>query len=143
VLWEEIGEQQSRNRKIANQCSQERGLTLAGGAGNFCEDKKMNEVYTIHEIKEKLEPVFRNAPIEKAVLFGSHAKGLQTASSDIDIAVDSQGKLLNINFYGVLEEMSECLKKRIDLIEFSEIRKGSLLYSTVTQEGVLLYERQR
>ena len=101
----------------------------------------MSEVYTIDEIKEKLEPVFRNTPIEKAVLFGSHAKGLQTISSDIDIAIDSQGKLLNINFYGVLEEISECLKKRVDLIEFSEIREGSSIYSAVTQEGVLLYER--
>jgi len=102
----------------------------------------MTHIYTANEIKEKLEPIFRNAPIEKAVLFGSYAKGLQTPSSDIDIVIDSQGKLLNINFYGVLEEISECLNKRIDLIEISEIRKGSPIDSVVTQEGVLLYERQ-
>ena len=102
----------------------------------------MNEIYTVSEIQEELEPIFRNAPIEKAVLFGSHAKGLQTSSSDIDIAIDSQGELLNIDFYGVLEDISERLKKRIDLIEFSEIQEGSSIYSAVTQEGVLLYERQ-
>jgi len=103
----------------------------------------MTHVYTTNEIKEKLEPIFRSAPIEKAFLFGSYAKGLQTSSSDIDIVIDSRGELLNINFYGVLEDISECLKKRIDLIEFSEIQEGSSIYSAVTQEGVLLYERQR
>ena len=102
----------------------------------------MPHIYTVNEIKEKLEPIFRGSPIAKAFLLGSHAKGLQTPSSDIDIVIDSQGELLNINFYGVLDEISECLKKRIDLIEFSEIQKNSALYSAVTQEGVLLYERQ-
>ena len=103
----------------------------------------MTHLYTTNEIKEKLEPIFRNAPIEKALLFGSYAKGLQTPSSDIDIVIDSQGELLNIHFYGILEDISACLEKRIDLIEFSEIRKDSPVYSAVTQEGVLLYERQR
>jgi predicted nucleotidyltransferase len=58
----------------------------------------MIHVYTAKEIKEKLEPIFRKASIEKAVLFGSYAKGLQTPSSDIDIVIDSQGKLLDIHF---------------------------------------------
>ncbi|MCL2293404.1 MAG: nucleotidyltransferase domain-containing protein [Spirochaetes bacterium] len=102
----------------------------------------MSQVYTANKIKEKLEPIFKNAPIEKAILFGSYAKGVQTPSSDIDIVIDSNGKLLNINFYGVLEDITECLNKRIDLIEISEIRKNSPIYS-VTEEGFILYERKR
>ena len=95
------------------------------------------------EIKEKLNPIFKNAPIEKAILFGSYAKGLQSPTSDVDIVIDSQGKLLNIHFYGILEEITECLNKRIDLFELSEIRVNSPIYSAITQEGVILYERQR
>jgi predicted nucleotidyltransferase len=102
----------------------------------------VSQVYTVNEIKEKLEPIFRNAPIEKAILFGSYAKGLQTSLSDVDIVIDSNGKLLNINFYGVLEDIKECLNKRIDLIEISEIRKNSPIYSIVVQEGIILYERK-
>ena len=101
----------------------------------------MSDIYTANEIKEKLEPIFKNAPIEKAILFGSYAKGLQTSTSDIDIVIDSNGKLLNIDFYGVLEDIKECLDKKIDLIEISEIRENSPIYSVV-QEGVTLYERK-
>ena len=103
----------------------------------------MSQAYTTTELKEKLEPIFKNAPIEKAILFGSYAKGLQTSTSDVDIVIDSNGKLLNINFYGVLEDITECLDKRIDLIEISEIRKNSPIYSIVEQEGIVLYERKR
>ena len=99
--------------------------------------------YSTTEIREKLAPIFKNAPIEKAVLFGSYAKGVQTPTSDVDIVIDSRGELLNIHFYGVLEEITECLNKRIDLIEISEVREESPLYSTIAQEGVVLYERQR
>ena len=102
----------------------------------------MSQVYTVDEIKEKLEPIFRNASIEKAFLFGSYAKGLQTPTSDIDIVIDSNGKLLNINFYGVLEEIQECLDKRVDLIEITEIQNNSPIYPIIKQEGVILYERK-
>ena len=102
----------------------------------------MSQIYTAKEIKEKLEPIFKNAPIEKAILIGSYAKGLQTPLSDIDIVIDSNNKLLNINFYGVLEDIKECLNKRIDLIEISEIRKNSPVESAIMQEGVVLYERK-
>jgi len=102
----------------------------------------MNQVvYTRKEIKEKLEPIFKAAPIEKAILFGSYAKGLQTSSSDVDIIIDSNGKLLNIDFYGVLEDITECLDKRVDLIEISQICKDSPIYQIVEQEGVVLYDR--
>ena len=97
--------------------------------------------YSTTEIRERLAPIFKNAPIEKAVLFGSYAKGVQTPTSDVDIVIDSRGKLLNIHFYGVLEEITECLNKRIDLFEISEVREESPLYSAIAQEGVTLYER--
>jgi len=102
----------------------------------------MEKVYTTDEIKEKLQPIFEAAPIEKAILFGSYANGLQNPSSDIDIIIDSKGKLLNIYFYGVLEDITECLDKRIDLIEISEIREDSPIFRIVEQEGVVLYDRQ-
>ena len=100
-------------------------------------------VYTKKEIQEKLEPIFKAAPIEKAILFGSYAKGLQTPSSDVDIVIDSKGKLLNIHFYGVLEDIVECLDKRIDLIEISQIHMDSPIYQALEQEGVVLYDKQR
>ena len=99
-------------------------------------------VYSIEEIREKLNPIFKAAPIKKAILFGSYAKGEQNANSDVDIVIDSEGALLNINFYGVLDEITEILDKRVDLIEIAEIRRNSPIYSVVEQEGVVLYDKQ-
>jgi len=50
-------------------------------------------IYTVDDIKGMLNPIFSSAPIYKAVLFGSYAKGVATEASDIDIVIDSKGEL--------------------------------------------------
>ena len=102
----------------------------------------MENIYTINEIKEKLTFIFESEPIYKAVLFGSYATGKATEKSDIDIMVDSHGKLVNMNFYGVLYEISESLDKKIDLFEITEIKKGSSLFNEIYNKGIVLYERK-
>ena len=99
-------------------------------------------LYTKNEIKEKLEPIFKAAPIERAILFGSYAKDLQTPSSDVDIVIDSNGKVRGIEFFGILEDITVCLDKKIDLIERYEIKENSPILHTIEQEGVVLYEKQ-
>ena len=74
-------------------------------------------ILSIDEIKTMLFPIFDAAPIYRAILFGSYAKGNQSDASDIDINIDSNGELLNIHFYGVLEDITNRLGKRIDLFE--------------------------
>lgn len=103
----------------------------------------IRNTYTINEIKEKLRFIFESEPVYKAVLFGSYARGEATEKSDIDIVVDSHGKLVNMNFYGVLYEISESLGKKIDLFEITEIRKNSHLLDEINRKGVVLYERER
>lgn len=100
-------------------------------------------VYSINEISARLFPIFEKSSVYKAVLFGSYAKGCATDSSDVDIVIDSKGELLNINFYGVLEDITESLGKRIDLFEISEIQRNSPISKQIEQEGVVLYDRQR
>ncbi|MBS3901037.1 MAG: nucleotidyltransferase domain-containing protein [Dethiobacter sp.] len=102
----------------------------------------MSIVYPLDEIRSRLKPVFDAAPVYKAVLFGSYAKGKATESSDIDIVIDSRGELLNIEFYGVLEDITETLGKKVDLFEITEIKQNSLIYIEIQNEGVLLYDRQ-
>ena len=99
----------------------------------------MNKIYNLEEIKNILAPVFLVNPVHRAVLFGSYAKDMATNNSDIDIVIDSQGQLLNINFYGLLEEITEKLNKKIDLFELSEIKENSPIYNAIQKEGVILY----
>lgn len=108
--------------------------------GNEVMERK---VYAIDEIKTKLRPIFEAAPVHQAILFGSYATGKATGTSDIDIAIDSKGKLLNIAFYGVLEDITTRLNKRVDLFEISELSRNPAIYSAIQREGIVLYDKQR
>lgn len=104
-------------------------------------DKMSEKIYTIEELKDILQTILKQFAVKRAILFGSYAKNTPNAKSDIDIVIDSEGKLLNINFYGLLEELVQNLEKNIDLFEISEIQKDSSLYNDILKEGVIIYER--
>ena len=78
---------------------------------------------------------------KKAILFGSYAKNTPTSKSDIDLVIDSEGTLLNIYFYGLLEDLVQKLQKNVDLFEISEIQKDSQIYKDIENEGVVVYEK--
>ncbi len=92
---------------------------------------------TIESIKEKLIPVFGRYDIKRAVLFGSYANGTATERSDVDIDVDSG--LRGLKYFGLLEEVTEALQKPVDLIDKSQIEKGSKIMSEIKKTGVLIY----
>ena len=99
------------------------------------------KVYTIEEIKSILQNILKNFEVKKAILFGSYAKNTPTPKSDIDLVIDSEGKLLNIYFYGLLEDLVQALQKNVDLFEISEIQKNSKIYNDIQNEGVIVYEK--
>lgn len=102
----------------------------------------MEKVYTTDEIKAKLLPIFKAFPIYKAILFGSYAKGNPTQLSDIDIIIDSKGKIRGIDFFGVLEDITEALDIPVDLIEVSQIIDGCRMQQEIAKTGVVIYERE-
>lgn len=99
------------------------------------------KIYTIEELKNMLKDIFKKFAIKKAILFGSYAKNTPTEKSDIDLVIDSEGKLLNIYFYGLLEDLVQKLQKNVDLFEITEIQKGSRIYKDIENEGVIIYEK--
>ena len=101
----------------------------------------MERVYTIDDIKEVLQPVFNANPIEKAVLFGSYAKGTPTKSSDVDILIDSKGQIRGIDFFGVRADIMDALDLPIDLIEASQLVDGGKAQREIAETGVVIYER--
>ena len=101
----------------------------------------MGKVYTKNEIKMKLLPIFSEHPIEKAILFGSYSRGNPTGSSDIDIVIDSNGRIRGIDFFGILEEIVEIFDVPVDLIEASQIIEGSRMQHEINETGTIIYER--
>ncbi|MGL4942385.1 MAG: nucleotidyltransferase family protein [Thermoguttaceae bacterium] len=96
--------------------------------------------YTIDEIKELLCPVFAEVPIAKAILFGSYARGDATEKSDIDLFIDSGGRLQSWDFYHFCDRLEERACKRVEGIEKIDLNIDSQLYRTIETEGVTIYE---
>ncbi|MBW4085239.1 nucleotidyltransferase family protein [Paenibacillus sp. S150] len=101
----------------------------------------MSTLQKIDEIKSKLHSVFAKAPVHRAILFGSYARGTATDESDVDIVIDSQGQLLNLHFYGLLEDITEQLDTSVDLFEWTELKHNPAMCAAIEQEGVVLYEK--
>ncbi|MCL2615537.1 MAG: nucleotidyltransferase domain-containing protein [Dehalococcoidia bacterium] len=101
----------------------------------------MKQSYTKNELKEKLFPIFSSIPIEKAVLFGSYAKGNPQPTSDVDILIDSKGNIKGIDFFGIWEDITETLHIPVDLIEASQVVDGGQAQREIAKTGVVIYER--
>lgn len=101
----------------------------------------MGKVYTKNEIKMKLLPILSDYPIDKAILFGSYARGNPTDSSDIDLVIDSNGKIRGIDFFSVLEDIAKIFDVPVDLIEASQIIEGSRVQNEINETGIIIYER--
>ena len=87
--------------------------------------------------------VFEKTPnVEKAVLFGSRAKGNFRLGSDVDIAV--LGKDLNFEeFLTLIINLEELdLLQVIDLIKYESIEDNKVI-EHIKRFGKVLYERER
>jgi len=97
----------------------------------------------IEKIKEKAIPVLRNYPVDKAILFGSYVKGEATENSDIDLYIDTNGKLKGLDFVGLLEILVETMGTDIDLIDKSHIEPDSPILKEIENEGLVIYEKSK
>ncbi len=94
----------------------------------------------VQAIQTRLKPVFQKYNIDRALLFGSYAKGQATNKSDIDLYVDSN--LRGMEFVGLMEEVRQALgNKDIDLLNTSHIEKDSPIAQEIQKTGVIIYER--
>ena len=110
-------------------------LNLKGG------NEMSSKIYSIDEIKKMLQEIFINTDIEQAILFGSYAKNQPTRKSDIDLLIDSNGKLKGLKFFAIIDLIREKIDKEVDVIEKSEIDADSKIEEEIINTGVVVYER--
>ena len=97
----------------------------------------MSKVYTLTELQSTLDPIFRQYGVKKAVLFGSYAKGKATEGSDVDLFVDSG--LRGLAFFGLLDGVASVLEVPVDLIDASQVDRGSRIEHEIARSGVQIY----
>ena len=99
------------------------------------------KIYSINDIKKILNDILQNTDVEKAILFGSYAKNTPTKNSDIDILIDSNGKITGLKFFAIIDMLKEKFDKDVDVLEKSEIDKNSKIEKEIKKTGVVVYEK--
>ena len=84
---------------------------------------------------------FKTQPVLKAWLFGSYARGEQTAESDLDILIlpDKSQHFSLFTLSGMYEDLKELLNREVDLIT-----DGGLMpfaRESADRDKILIYER--
>ena len=99
------------------------------------------KIYTLEDIKKMLNEVLMYTEVEKAILFGSYAKNKPTEQSDIDIIIDSNGKIKGLKYFAIIDMIKEKFNKDVDVIEKSEIDKNSKIEKEIERTGIVVYEK--
>ncbi len=102
-----------------------------------------SNLISVETIREKTTPVFQRYPVNKAILFGSCAKGKAVTASDIDIYIDTNGELKGLDFVGLLEVLVNTLEMDIDLIDRSHIEDDSIIMQEIKNGGTVIYEKSK
>ena len=101
-----------------------------------------NKIYTIEEIKNILNSLFKNYDVDKVILFGSYAKGNANINSDVDLVIDTDGRLMGFKLFSLILKIEELLKKDVDAFEKKEIISGSDFALDIDKTGIVIYEKQ-
>ena len=98
---------------------------------------------SIEEIKSYITPVIEKYPIEKVILYGSYARGDASDTSDIDLVVESGGKMRNRKIFALGGDLLDVLPVRVDVYDILEIANPSAMYENIQKEGVIIYDGSR
>lgn len=96
-----------------------------------------NGVLTLEEIKKVCVSILSKYPVEYCYLFGSYAKGKAKPSSDIDLLIYTT--LSGLKFYGLVEELREQLRKKVDVLDQKQIIGNFELTNEILKDGIKIY----
>ena len=106
-------------------------------------------MYTIEEIKNKIEPIAQKYKIPLVSLFGSYARGEATEKSDLDFIIETRGSTLKSAFDmgGLYNDLSETFTPvSVDLITYATLqsndKKVRYLKIDVESDGKVIYAVQ-
>ena len=94
-------------------------------------------VLTIGKIKEICKKVFKDYQVEFCYLFGSYAKNKATEKSDVDLLVSMP--VDGMKFFELVEVLREQLRKKVDLLDLSQLENNPTLVHEILSDGVKIY----
>ena len=94
-------------------------------------------VLTIDTIKKVCSAVLDKYDVEYAILFGSYAKGSANEKSDVDLLISTS--VSGLKFYEIVENLRIALKKKIDLLDLTQVNNNPELLNEILRDGVKVY----
>lgn len=89
---------------------------------------------------QKIRPVLKRFSVEKSALFGSYARGEETAESDVDILVQlPKGKSL-LDLIQLKHSLEDVLQKKVDIVSYGGI--SPFLKDRILSESVPIYAKR-
>ena len=101
------------------------------------EEKGLLTVSKISEILNRLFNEKYKGQIGYCYLFGSYAKGKARSDSDIDLMIVSE--LEGIEYFQLVGELQDKLKKKVDLIRVETAVQNVKLMNEILKDGVKIY----
>ena len=95
----------------------------------------------LDELKKHRDEIYEIAKRNKAkkvYVFGSCARKEETPESDVDFLVEFQDGATLFDHGGLYYDLSQFLKRSVDVIDIDGIKKGSEFERSVKEEMVLL-----
>ena len=89
----------------------------------------------IEYYRQLILPILKRYLITRAAIFGSLAKGKNSENSDIDLLIETGSGFTLFNMLKLEEEISEIIKRKVDLVEYSAIKpsiRKEVLLSAIT-----------
>lgn len=96
-----------------------------------------NGILTIEDIKKNCTKVLSKYSVDYCYLFGSYAKGKAKPYSDVDLLIGTT--VSGLKFYGLVEELRESLKKKVDLLDQKQLKENFDLTYEILKDGIKIY----
>lgn len=105
-------------------------------------------IFTVDELKKKIEPIAKKYELRAVYLFGSYARNDATDNSDVDILIDREGSKIKgmFDMGGLYNDLRDSVGKEIDLVTIQTLeqkstnRRTPLFIKNVQTERIKIYE---
>ena len=95
-------------------------------------------IYSRETLVSIITALLKKYRAERAILFGSYARGESTPSSDVDLRID-KGNVRGLQMAYLLSDLEDALKLPVDLLSTAALDERFL--QSIKGEEKLMYER--
>jgi len=87
-------------------------------------------------VQAKIIPILERARVRRAAVFGSVARGEDTAASDVDLLVEMPRPYSLFSFLAIKNDLEDSLQQKVDLIEYKTIKP--MLRDRILKEAITI-----